>query len=82
MREFQFYTSDINGKLLHAGVHKLGHYSLKTIKKLERKWLVWRYEYIKKHPGNYPLAKEAKLQPKYITVFPIDSPKLAQLFTL
>ena len=80
--DYQFYTTNQNGRLLHAGVHKLGHFSHRTIEKLERKWRLWRYEYIKAHPGNYPLADERSLTPKYVTVFPINLPTQAMQFVL
>ena len=84
MKEYQFYTSDNQGTLLHAGVHKLGNFSHKTIKKHERKWLIWRYNYVKNHPGNYPTAQDFIMhrEPKYITVFPINEPKNQRTFTL
>ena len=80
--EYQIYTQDNTGRVLHAGVHKLGHISTNTIKKLERKWQLWRHEYINNHPGNYPLAEERALTPKFITIFPVNEPKNQRLFTL
>lgn len=80
--DYQLYTSDQNWTLLHAGVQRMGTVSLRTIRKHERKWQIWRDEYIRSHPGNYPLEQERNKQPKHVTVFPVDSPSLARVFTL
>jgi len=82
MTKYQIYTTDKNDKLLHAGVHTLGHISHRTIKKLERKWLAWRKIYINEHPGEYPLKEDADLLPRYVTIFPIGAPRSAQKFTI
>ena len=80
--EYQIWTWDDTGKVLHAGVHKLGKISLNTIRKLERKWQAWRHDYIANHPGDYPLAQEKNLMPKYVRVYPVGNPELAREFTL
>lgn len=79
---YQIYTQDKEGKLLHAGVQELDKISHRTIRKLERKWQIWRAAYIASHEGDYPLKQEAEKMPAYVTVFPIDSPKLSREFCL
>jgi hypothetical protein len=80
--KYQIYSQDKTGKLLHAGVHMLGTISHKTVKKLERKWLMWAVEFINKHPGDYPLRRDINIKVAYVTIFPIDNPKQQRLFTL
>jgi hypothetical protein len=84
VKAYQFYTADNTGYILHAGVHHLGNISQHTIKKLERKWLAWRYEYVKNHKGDYPLALDliAHKMPKYVTIFPIYEPESKQSFVM
>ncbi len=81
MKEYQFYTTSEDGSLMHAGVHKLGRVCRKTIVKIERKWMAWRYEYVKTHPGKYPLSEDTR-PPAKIYLFPIDSPSQIQSFVL
>jgi hypothetical protein len=78
-REYQIITVSSDNILLHAGVHKLGRISHRTIQKLERKWQIWRKEYIANHPGQYPLSSDAYKLPKYVTYFPVDNPNSKSL---
>lgn len=41
--EFQTYACDIDGKLVHCGVHNVKRVNVKTAKKLQRKWRLWRF---------------------------------------
>ena len=82
MKEYQFWAYDKERHLLHAGPHKLGRFSIKTIRKLERKWMGWRYNYIKSNPGDYPLAQDANKVASYVVIRPIGGSKRCQTFIL
>lgn len=79
--DYQIYAMSDSGKCNHAGVYRLGKFSIRTIRKLERKWMVWRQEYIKTHLGDYPLRYD-RLISNYIIVFPVAMPSNARYFKI
>lgn len=53
--QYQIYAYDANGDCTHAGVHGLPRLTIKAIKRMQRKWQAWREQYLRTHPGDYPL---------------------------
>ena len=77
--QYQIYAVDINGRLTHAGVRGLKT-NLKSIIKMEKKWLAWKKQYIMDHPGDYPLKHTEKTVKIY--VHSIDNPNIKRSFTI
>ena len=54
--DYQIYALDKNGKLTHAGVHRINKPVTKgKIVKIEKAWRKWRKQYLQDNPGDYPL---------------------------
>jgi len=79
--EYQIIAVTKSGLVNHAGVHKLGKISHKTIVKLERKWQAWRKNYVDNHPGNYPLKENKNISSRVI-IYPVDRPDNKRVFNL
>jgi len=54
-RRYQTYGLDADKQLVHCGPHHATRCTTKIARKLHRKWLRWRAEYLRTHPGDYPL---------------------------
>lgn len=71
-----------DGECIHAGVHHVGRVTRKAVRKLERKWMTWRQQYLREHPGGYPLSKTALTPVVTVVIYPIDDPSTAKRFTV
>lgn len=66
-KEYQIYAYDKNGRLNHCGPESIcGPVTIKKCKRLETDWRRWRREYLKTHPGNYPLRRHSRKTIAYI----------------
>lgn len=79
-REYQVYGVDAAGKVTHAGVHAAPNMSEKSARRLQRKWLAWREQYLRDHAGDYPLRHAAPTV--RLVMYPVAEPGRAETFNV
>jgi hypothetical protein len=58
MNTLQVFAYDNRGNLAHAGPADFaGDPTKAECRAIERRWRRWRAEYLRAHPGDYPLRK-------------------------
>ena len=55
MTRIQLYAWDAEGKLAHAGAHKVRTLTPQTLIRLEKEHRRWKRKYLHENPGEYPL---------------------------
>ncbi len=81
--EYQTYGVDSAGHVVHAGVDRAPRICSRSARKIQRKWLKWRHQYLLDHPGWYPLRDDAQNPIRrvvHLCMYPVSSPEKAQWF--
>ena len=55
LSEYQFYGLSKDGELTFAGIFNLPRLTKVSILRAYRKHQIWKYQYLRNNPGDYPL---------------------------
>lgn len=77
-KEYQEYGIDAKGSITHAGVVNAPRMSKQVAKKIQNKWQVWRKQYLRDNPGDYPLRHTKPTV--QLLIHPIGHPEQGQYY--